>query len=69
MVSGGRESLPGAYIISATLETDRNGPVAIVGGGGTEEAAFVVWNGPRNGTMLRWNSVRPLGRFSPGYLV
>ena len=50
--------MSGAYIITATLETDRNGPVAIVGGGGTEEAAFVVWNGPRNGTMLHWNSVR-----------
>ena len=51
--------MSGAYIITATLETDKNGPVAIVGGGGTEEAAFIVWNGPSNGTMLRWNSVRP----------
>eukprot|EP01050_Picozoa_sp_SAG11_P018290 SAG11_NODE_2742_length_3021_cov_2.505476_2_plen_380_part_00 len=30
--------------------------MAILGGAGTEEAVFIVWNGPTNGTMMRWNS-------------
>jgi hypothetical protein len=54
--TGPSESKAAAYVISATLETDKNGPVSILGGAGTEEAVFIVWNGPSNGTMLRWNS-------------
>lgn len=54
--TGRSESQDAAYVISATLETNKDGPVAILGGAGTEEAVFIVWNGPTNGTMLRWNS-------------
>ena len=54
--TGRSESRDAAYVISATLETSKDGPVAILGGSGTEESVFIIWNGPTNGTMLRWNS-------------
>ena len=54
--TGTSETEYAAYVISATLETSKEGPVSIFGGAGTEEGVFIVWNGPTNGTMLRWNS-------------